>query len=73
MENDDKIISIKSIKLSIMKRNSELNNDRNLEHNSHKPTQVTQIYSGSPNPLLTPSPTKTNTFKSIQFGFTPSP
>ena len=39
MENNDKIISIKRIKLSIrrdFKRYSEKNNDKNLEHNSHK-------------------------------------
>ena len=50
MQNNDKIISIKRIKLSIMrdfKRNSEQNNKRNLEHSFHKPTgmPLTEIHS----------------------------
>ena len=40
MDNNDKIISIKRIKLNIMKRlkrNTEYNNNRNLKHDSHWP------------------------------------
>ena len=39
---NNKIISIKRIKLSIMKRYKR--NDRILQHNSHKPTEDTSCY-----------------------------